>query len=100
MGLFDEVRCEAGMGSDLGTVYQTKDFDEPYMEQYTITTDGRLIRKARWWCKDDADEKDTDMNFHGVLRLTHFDDMTRELAIYAAKFTDGKLVEFQRTEES
>jgi hypothetical protein len=88
------------MGADLGTVYQTKDFEQPYMEDYRITTDGRLIRKARWWCKEDGDEKDTDMNFHGILRLTHYDDMTRTLHVYGAKFTDGKLVEFQKTEET
>lgn len=99
MGLFDEVRCEAGMGADLGTVYQTKDFEQPYMEDYRITADGRLIRKARWWCKEDADEKDADMNFHGVLRLTHFDDLTRTLHVYAAKFTDGKLIEFRKETE-
>lgn len=68
------------------------------MEKYIITKEGRLIRRARWWCKEDADEHDTDMNYHGVLRLSHYDDLERTLHVYAAKFTDGKLVEFSKTE--
>ena len=53
------------------------------MEHYTIEDDGRLY-KEKPWMVDEGERRD--MNFHGWLRLLGEH-------VYAAKFTDGQLVE-------
>ena len=117
MGMFDYVRCEAPLPDGKpDTEFQTKDFPEPYMETYTITSAGRLVHRAMryefvpeeerpyWgkpeWLREDGTPSlfqmagmmrgiptgDVDMNWHGWLNF-YGDD--RE---FNAKFTDGQLV--------
>ena len=108
MGLYDYVRCEMPLPPD-GKVpdglFQTKSFDDPYLELYVINQAGRLIyhpteatpKAERPHSHSDAPEGSidslmgclrpsaigTDLNYHGYL---YFDD-------YRAKFTDGVCVE-------
>jgi hypothetical protein len=108
MGLFDYVRSEVPLpdgwqSSDL----QTKDFDMPYMEVYTIRADGRLIHSKPRYDITRADELcgDIDTNFHGILSFGGLETIghhpPREDGWrapmyrshrYEAKFTDGQLV--------
>jgi hypothetical protein len=84
MGLFDDVRCAVPLPDGFtGRDFQTKDFEDPYMDKYVITSEGRLVRR-------DGD-KTTDLNFHGYL---NFYDWSKEDGRhgYNAKFTDGQLV--------
>lgn len=109
MGMFDYVRCEVplpdGWSAD---ELQTKDFDMPYLETYTIRADGRLIHRRPRYDIDppDAPHGEIDTNFHGVLNFYGLettgyeppqpgDHFRRPITIwheYNAKFTDGKLV--------
>ena len=45
MGMFDYVKCEVPLPDGFEGELQTKDFANPYMETYTITKDGRLLRR-------------------------------------------------------
>jgi hypothetical protein len=96
MGLFDEVTIEADLPEGVtGRVFQTKDFECPYLEKYTLRADGRLIHHKPLY---DIDPPGTprgpvDTNYHGWLRLHG------ENAVLAAKFTDGALVELTRVED-
>ena len=98
MGMFDEVICEVPLPDGWKhPIFQTKDFEDPYLDKYVIRADGRLIRKKPWYESDVND--DTDTNYHGLLRFysyegdpndeTPIDDRWHE---YEAKFTDGQLV--------
>lgn len=96
MGLYDNLRCKKPLPGGYGGLLQTKDFDDPYLEDYTIDDDGRLYREPCWSAgpgpndgKDPAQRHD--MNWHGYLDL--IDD---NLQRYRAKFTDGQLVEIVR----
>lgn len=99
MGLFDEVTCEVPLpdGKPSG-VFQTKDFEFPYLEQYTIRADGRLIHHRPLY---DCDPPGTqhgpiDTNFHGLLRFASYNTETKEHRIFVAKFTDGQLVKIEQ----
>lgn len=88
MGLFDIVHSKKPMPDGYKPrELQTKDFENPYMEHYTIEDDGRLYKEKPWHVEDG---QRIDMDFHGWLRLhgggAH---------VYAAKFTDGQLVEIK-----
>ena len=85
MGLYDHVFCEVDLpdGKSHQGAFQTKDFEDPYLENYTITKDGRLVKDKR------------DLNFHGFLNFYTYDDKTDEWREFNAKFTDGKLVEIE-----
>lgn len=108
MGLFDYVNCEAPLPDGKPTppeLFQTKDFDNPYLEKYTITKDGRLVHHAvdYEWIKDEAaplgywqratPAGDVDTNWHGFLNFYDYNTSTKEWREFDAKFTDGKLVE-------
>jgi hypothetical protein len=99
MGMFDEVICELPLPDGWKhPVFQTKDFEDPYLDKYVIRADGRLIRKKPWYeCEIKAD---TDMNYHGLLRFYSYEgDPNDDTPIeyrwheYEAKFTDGALQE-------
>jgi hypothetical protein len=82
MGMFDNIQCEyplPGEPKSPDRDFQTKDFD-CYLDKYTITADGRLLKDA------------AEVPFHGMLNFYTFtsDNMWFE---YEAKFTDGRLVE-------
>jgi len=95
MGLFDYVKCEVGLpdGKANDCEFQTKDFDCPYMETYTITAQGRLVHNAVRYDIDPPDKRtgSIDMNFHGYLNFYGGDD--GEWREFNAKFTDGQLIE-------
>jgi hypothetical protein len=97
MGMFDDVVCEMPLPDNKpGNRFQTKDFDEPYLEKYTITTDGRLLRDDPWWKRPKGKRSaPVDMNFHGVLNFYDFNFETKEWREFNAKFTDGKLVSIE-----
>lgn len=101
MGMFDEVICEVDLPDGWKhPVFQTKDFEDPYLNKYVIRADGRLIRKKPWYqCEISAD---TDTNYHGLLRFYSYEgDPNQETPIedrwheYEAKFTDGALQEIR-----
>jgi hypothetical protein len=90
MGMFDIVIVESPL-PDVGAAevneWQTKDFPDPYLENYTITADGRLLRERI----HDEDQSDPqypigtferlarsmtrihdgwdDLHFHGILNF-------------------------------
>ena len=92
MGMFDDVTCHYLLPDGKPPQpFQTKTFDEPYLEHYTITAEGRLLRDKPWWTREkDSPFDPTDTNFHGVLNFYGGDaDEWRE---FDAKFTDGQLM--------
>lgn len=100
MGMFDYIICDAHLpdGFDSkGFEFQTKDTDEQYMVNYTITAEGRLI-----------DHDGTDTNFHGDVEFygstmsacgpgyyTTQDDKPLVERGYTARFTNGQLQEIK-----
>jgi hypothetical protein len=97
--MFDYVKCDVPLpdGANDGGVFTTKDFQDPYMETYTISKEGRLIHhKPRYTC-DPPDQPvgDIDMNFHGYLRFHRWDNAANVMHFYRAKFTDGQLVDIE-----
>lgn len=114
MGLFDYVRCEAPLPDGYDGELQTKDFDDPYMLTHVITKEGRLMQcvllrieevpKAERPYPDAPDDSFDaiigsqrsvtelrDANFHGMLGF--YGSGEHE---YAAKFTDGQLVNIEQ----
>jgi hypothetical protein len=83
MGMFDNLTCEYPLPAEPNpddNSFQTKDF-ECQLEHYTITADGRLLRK------------DTAVQYHGVIRFyTYTGEMWFE---YEAKFADGNLIDIR-----
>lgn len=98
MGMFDDVICEVPLPDGKpGKHFQTKDFECPYLEKYTITAEGRLIHNRPLY---DIDPPGTqsgpiDLNFHGILNFYDYDQATGEWREFNAKFTDGKLVSIE-----
>lgn len=77
MGLFDYVSVHQP-GFDPKEEFQTKDFDDPYMHEYVIASDGRLKLEEE------------DLNFHGILNF--YTSRGEDWVDCHAKFTDGELV--------
>jgi hypothetical protein len=118
MGLLDYVRCDAPLPDGQPTppdLFQTKDFDAPYMEHYTITAEGRLI--AHWVRYEEVPlaerpyPNDTgflkwvgsvrvvhivgeDLYWHGYLNF--YGGADGEWREFNAKFTDGQLVSIEQ----
>ena len=94
MGMFDDVVCEVPLPDGKpGKHFQTKDFEAPYLEKYTITADGRLFRDKPWWERKKDDPPDpSDMNYHGTLNFYDYNTETKDWREFNAKFTDGQLV--------
>jgi len=102
MGMFDYVKCEMPLPDGKPTpidYFQTKEFDCPYLEMYTIRADGRLIhRKPAYDCDPLGTEaRDIDTNFHGLLNFGSYDVKTKESREFVAKFTDGNLVSIEQS---
>jgi hypothetical protein len=99
--MFDDVVCEAPLPDGKpGKHFQTKDFECPYLEKYTITADGRLFRDDPWWeRKKGADPQPSDMNFHGVLNFYDYNTDTEEWREFNAIFTHGQLEKIQCVSE-
>lgn len=119
MGLFDYVRCNVPLPDGFDGELQTKDFDDAYLETYTITKDGRLMQRyvsdrepvpeSEWKYVGDDDPlhklwheqskwklifAERDVNFHGILNF-YGGGGTDEWHEYNAKFTDGTLVSIE-----
>ncbi len=116
MGLFDYIKCEYPIDAPEGVEWQTKFSDAPYMETYTITSDGRLIHHTRKYEIVPLEERpfykpgmtDDDLeSFFGCMRGVATGDV--EIAYrgeiqfygtdkngdwwqYSALFDDGKLI--------
>lgn len=98
MGLFDTVYCEYPLPDarhqDLD--FQTKDLERT-LDEYTITRDGRLVRRARQgeWGGPGLD-RDIEWPLHGDVSIyTSQDDVWIE---YVVRFTHGR-VEWIRPKE-
>lgn len=127
MGMFDTVKLVGHALPDEGEQHretawwQTKDFDCS-METIRIQN-GRLVRD-KWHYEETPkeqrpfpnaepgtlqsicgilrtviDERDVDMNFHGVMSFGCYLSKTQESFSYEAKFTDGNLVSITRVPE-
>ena len=127
MGMFDYVKCDWPLPDGKptpGDMFQTKDFDEPYMERYTITKEGRLVHHAvrtemvpeherpnygkqgyrdangkvtLWGLRGSMRAVpigDVDLNYHGFLNF--YGGEGDEWREFNAKFTDGQLVEIKQ----
>jgi hypothetical protein len=53
MGMFDNLYCKVPLPGDhpfdAGTCFQTKAFEDPFMETYVIEEDGRLMHLAGYY---------------------------------------------------
>lgn len=123
MGMFDQIKCNYPLPNTPSVIqndtFQTKDFYNA-MDDYVITSEGRLLhKKYNWeivpekerpyygkseWNKNPlfqmigslkrTDEEVVDIEFHGILNMyTHVNGMWYE---YNIKFTDGNVVEIKR----
>jgi hypothetical protein len=84
MGMYDDITCEHVLPFEpkpRGNSFQTKDFDR-LMEHYTITKDGRLLKR------------EVEVPFHGMLSFYTYTDDNMWFE-YEAKFTDGRLIEIR-----
>lgn len=90
MGLFDDVRCDMPLPADpappAGVWFQTKTFEDPYLEKYVIQTDGRLMHYVSEKALAAGDGRDT--KYHGDLDFYDRAD-DGEWWRYVARFTDG-----------
>ena len=125
MGMYDNVKNYYNLPeAPPGIMFQTKSFGDGFiggfLDDYTITKEGRLIyhkttyevvpeEERPYWGKPEWKKNplmqvcgsmralhidDEDMNFHGVMNIyTMFKDEWFE---YEIKFTDGKVVEAKR----
>lgn len=108
MGMFDYIHCKKPLPDGwVPDELQTKDFDEPYLERYTIDDDGRLYKEAVRYDTGQGNER-TDTNWHGYLRFygsegdvntMHEPGSDYRWHEYLAKFTDGNLVEIEQVKE-
>ena len=123
MGMFDYVLPECPLpdeGAKLIHNWRTKDFDAPFMDEYRITAEGRLLEEI-YDIEDRSDptaESGTlaslrgmmtrihvrwqDMNHHGVLNFYgHTTDWQPggEWIEYNATFTHGALEKIERVQD-
>ena len=82
--------------------YQTKDLD-CFLQSYTITRDGRLLKHARGRLLGDSDritlESDVCLPVHGVMLIYAADpDTDHGLIEYRVRFTHGRVERIQRWE--
>jgi hypothetical protein len=111
--MFDYLRCNMplpGPRPPEGTLFQTKDTDEQYMETYTITEDGRLIHSARDYKWEPNPElahldgllalrgalkthnhREVEIPYHGDIEFHHY-DAKQGWWSYIARFTEGRCV--------
>lgn len=99
--MFDDVVCEVPLPDGKpGKYFQTKTFDAPYLEKYTITAEGRLFKDDPWWERPKgAEPKPEDMNFHGVLNFYDYNTETKEWREFNAIFEHGQLERIQHLTE-
>ena len=104
MGLYDTLECDYPLPDaryqDLE--FQTKDLD-CFLQSYTITRDGRLLKHARGRLLGDSDritlESDVELPVHGVMLIYAADpDTDHGLVEYRVRFTHGRVERIQRWE--
>jgi hypothetical protein len=101
MGVFDWVKCEAPLPDGFVPPgkyddFQTKTFDEAYMECFTITSDGRLLKRFDVYDITPESERHRsgqweEVPFHGDLEFGSYDTETKESRDYIARFSNGRL---------
>ena len=125
MGMFDNVKSDYDLPEALpGVRYQTKSFGDGYvggfMDDYTITKEGKLIfhnttyevvpeEERPYWGKPEwkknplmqvcgsmrvASVKDEELDFHGIINI--YTEFQGEWFEYEIKFTDGVVVDAKR----
>jgi hypothetical protein len=88
MGMFDNLRCEQPLPKvwePRRGIWQTKSLGCE-LTTYTITADGRLIRKAGGWGHGDVPEMQ--IPYHGDIEFHDF-DRERGYIQFTARFTEG-----------
>ena len=91
MGLFDTVRCDYPLpdAAHQSLEFQTKDFERS-LDEYLITRDGRLVRRAR--PRETGLVRDVECPFHGDVRIYDLDPhKERGLVEYVVRFTNGRV---------
>lgn len=99
MGLYDTLRCEYPLPEPTHQrrEFQTKDF-ERLLDEYLITRDGRLVRRARRGKSGLA--RDVEWPYHGDVRFYDVDpEKDRGLIEYVARFIDGRVEWIRRLDE-
>ena len=95
MGMFDKIRCEMPLPPDnvmSNTAFQTKDFEQPSMDQYVIMPDGTLFLEKM----GNGGSRTGPAFYGGMLRFYHYAQSIKLLIEYVAHFTDGKCVKIER----
>jgi len=91
MGLFDTVRCEYPLPEPAHQrlEFQTKDLD-CLLDEYLITRDGRLVRRAGRAEKGLA--RDMEWPYHGDVRIYRTNPKNdREFIEYVVRFSNGRV---------
>src|SRR5436305_3215068 len=93
MGLYDTVYCECPLPD---TRHQDLDFQtknlECLMDTYTITQDGRLVRRAGIGFGGEGLDRDTEWPLHGDIRIyTSVKTETPSWIEYVVRFTHGRV---------
>ena len=95
MGLYDEIRWDAALPAGHppeSRIFQTKSLDQPCLDHYVVTAEGRLLLAGNGF-EDDGDVADAeisqgiDVEFHGDMRLVSAEGQRD----YLARFTHGTL---------
>jgi 3-mercaptopyruvate sulfurtransferase SseA len=99
MGMFDTIKCEHPLPDPRHQEleFQTKDL-ERYLNHYTITLDGRLIRHPRSGERAPAPCRDIEWPIHGDLRM-YAEGADSEWVEYVVRFTHGRLEWIERAPE-
>jgi hypothetical protein len=100
MGMFDTVRCEHPLPDPAHQEleFQTKDLD-CYLEDYTITRDGRLVRHERESPGASAAFRDVEWPVHGDLRMYASlgeEGGASEWVEYVVRFAHGRVERIRR----
>ena len=98
--MFDHVKCELPLPDGWDAVnMQTKYFGCDLDIIYTITRDGRLMRRHAPDSQAVSERSsEWDMNFHGIFQF-YGTDAEKKWHEYAAKFTNGQLVTIEAVDD-
>lgn len=120
MGMFDYVQCDYPLPDGFkpkgsSRDFQTKAFDRPFMEPYTITAEGRLLKEDGEYETTPEKERPyygkpgfeglmkfcgsirkvnkriVDTEYHGDFNFYDWDDELKLMRDYTARFTNGQL---------
>ena len=122
MGVYDRIEFDEDLDTELPgfegdpseIVWQTKSLQEPLLETYRVSEDGRLLKEEVEYEEVEGEEREapgdlpnlpkrgkvhldwSDVEYHGIFEFHRIVD--DEYRSFEAKFTDGKLVEITRSE--